>query len=616
MVAVTHVLVGLLAPKVSWAAPSFPAAGWIGAGSSGATGSSHVTLQAVSETVKSDALLGMELFEAHCAACHGPSGAGDGHLANRLPSPPAPFGGDPATYGSLRETYDAITQGRLDRMMPPFGDSLSDAERWALAAAVQTLRIGPERQVRGRLAFDSHCAECHTDAGSGLALRSADGRWSQSARRAAMDWSGAGALELVGGSRHPPVGAPGSDLRAAVDYLSTAAFDALPAEGLSTNGEIRGRVVLAPAGSGAAAVDVGAVSYALGLPGSVVTATTDADGGFQFDGVLAGPDVNVELVTEYEGVRYSTIVTPTVAGEPDGGAPTELNIYGTTTTAPLIAERAHLLLSPAPEAGVIRAVELWTIRNPLESTLVAKTDGATLRFLLPAGAVDARFGPGSPQAASQSGGPIAGGDAFELSTRSPVLPGATEVSFDYEVPYSEATFDWPVRSVLPAEEVNLAVIPADNVRMTSGDAESRTGDVGGQPVTALSLGAVRAGERREVSIDGLAQPLDSQAAVASRRSLPSSAALAAVAATFGVLAAAAFALGGTDSADRRRRRALEARRSAIVDQIVALDQDHVVGPRDAEHRAERAALLAEAVGIDVLLTQMADLGAHDQEDHP
>ncbi len=74
---------------------------------------------------------GAALFAAHCAACHGDTGAGDGPLANSLPAPPAnfvihvPFHPDGVLYAW-------ITDGIRGTGMPAWAPQLSDQERWDL----------------------------------------------------------------------------------------------------------------------------------------------------------------------------------------------------------------------------------------------------------------------------------------------------------------------------------------------------------------------------------------------------------------------------------------------------------------------------------------------------
>ena len=84
-----------------------------------------------------DAEAGMQIYQDRCSSCHGPFGAGRGEMLERLPAPPPNFS-DPAFLRQMApdEHFEVITNGRLDKVMPPWKDSLSVQERWdALYAA-------------------------------------------------------------------------------------------------------------------------------------------------------------------------------------------------------------------------------------------------------------------------------------------------------------------------------------------------------------------------------------------------------------------------------------------------------------------------------------------------
>ncbi|MEQ9465479.1 MAG: cytochrome c/FTR1 family iron permease, partial [Haliea sp.] len=74
-----------------------------------------------------------DLYESHCASCHGRSGGGDGVLAAQLEPAPTNFtDADRASNRSLLGLYNAISHGIEQTAMPGFGQ-LSERERWSLA---------------------------------------------------------------------------------------------------------------------------------------------------------------------------------------------------------------------------------------------------------------------------------------------------------------------------------------------------------------------------------------------------------------------------------------------------------------------------------------------------
>jgi mono/diheme cytochrome c family protein len=118
---------------------------------------------------------GLALFEVRCAGCHGAQGLGDGPLASDLVNLPARLG-DPdflrtAVPGDL---FQVISNGRVEREMPPFGvessDPLSADDRWRLVAALYSLANTTETVAGGEQLFLASCQECHADDSQGEAL--------------------------------------------------------------------------------------------------------------------------------------------------------------------------------------------------------------------------------------------------------------------------------------------------------------------------------------------------------------------------------------------------------------------------------------------------------------
>jgi putative copper resistance protein D len=91
---------------------------------------------------------GAAAYREHCAACHGPRGAGDGPAGAALSPPPSDLRAHHAALHTAGDLFWWITHGR--RQMPAFGALLDDAQRWdlvnylrALAAADTARTLGP-----------------------------------------------------------------------------------------------------------------------------------------------------------------------------------------------------------------------------------------------------------------------------------------------------------------------------------------------------------------------------------------------------------------------------------------------------------------------------------------
>lgn len=85
---------------------------------------------------------GKRLYLAHCAACHGEHGAGDGPAAQTLWPPPAnlrwvvrrPMASDGYLMWAIAEGGAA-----LGSAMPAFADALTETERWKIVSFLQSL---------------------------------------------------------------------------------------------------------------------------------------------------------------------------------------------------------------------------------------------------------------------------------------------------------------------------------------------------------------------------------------------------------------------------------------------------------------------------------------------
>ena len=106
---------------------------------------------------------GAAIFAQKCAPCHGATGMGDGaqgiQLGVTVPAFALPEIARPA---SPAQWYAIVTQGNMERFMPPFA-SLNDQERWDVVAYIITLHSSKEEIAKGKELFAANCANCSTD---------------------------------------------------------------------------------------------------------------------------------------------------------------------------------------------------------------------------------------------------------------------------------------------------------------------------------------------------------------------------------------------------------------------------------------------------------------------
>ena len=74
---------------------------------------------------------GKQFYASHCVLCHGADGRGDTQMREFLKTYPANLVDDQWQYGAEdQHLFDVIKQGRSNRDMPAFSDTLSDERIW------------------------------------------------------------------------------------------------------------------------------------------------------------------------------------------------------------------------------------------------------------------------------------------------------------------------------------------------------------------------------------------------------------------------------------------------------------------------------------------------------
>jgi len=94
---------------------------------------------------------GEKLYATNCAICHGRGGKGDGPGGAGLPKPPADLTAAHTGQHTAGDLFWWITHGILAAGMPPFGETLSEDQRWDLINFLRALASGQE--ARGLSAF-------------------------------------------------------------------------------------------------------------------------------------------------------------------------------------------------------------------------------------------------------------------------------------------------------------------------------------------------------------------------------------------------------------------------------------------------------------------------------
>ncbi|MGQ0600161.1 MAG: c-type cytochrome [Anaerolineales bacterium] len=444
---------------------------------------------AVLTTLQPSAEIGAPLFAQHCAACHGPLGNGDGEQAAQLPTPPPKLSSaDLARIRSPREWYDVITNGRLEKFMPPFGQTLTDEERWHLVAFVYTLST-PQLQIeQGATIYAASCSECH----------GADGKQEPDltsaafvAARTPSEWSEA----VVANAAHTGAVTLSEVERWAVaDFVRGFAFDYLApgATPPERTGTVAGRVTNGTAG--AASPDTLELTlFGVEADGLVITrtATTQSAGAFEFTDVPYTAVRQFAVSAMHNGVAYYSELFTFTAGQPRLELP--LTIYDTTSDpANLLINRAQTFIL-FDEPGLATVGQLFSIGNTGDHTFIP-TQRNAVQFSLPPDATDFAVPDGEEGVTY-----IRVGDSF--ADLRPVPPGEAtlEVLVSYRLPESLGlNFSQPMLYSINA----ATVLVGDATAQLSGAGWERSGTqaVQGTRFTTYARQNIPAGEPLAFSI--------------------------------------------------------------------------------------------------------------------
>jgi len=105
---------------------------------------------------------GAAIYSQKCAPCHGETGLGDGAQGKQLPVSVAALGlPETARAASPARWFAVVTQGNLDRFMPPF-TSLSEEDRWDVVSYALSLHTNAAEVEHGRALFETACTGCDT----------------------------------------------------------------------------------------------------------------------------------------------------------------------------------------------------------------------------------------------------------------------------------------------------------------------------------------------------------------------------------------------------------------------------------------------------------------------
>lgn len=544
---------------------------------------------------------GAALFAEHCAPCHGATGNADGAMTANIPtgadSVPKFALPEKARAASPQAWFGVVTQGRLDKFMPPFQDKLNDAQRWNVVSFLYTLSAPQTQLDAGQAIYTADCARCHGAAGQGDGAEAAG-----MAMRDFTDPALAATFSprqlfdaLTGGA------VPGHAFEATlsederwnvVSYVAAFAYDYFaPGAPLPVQtGIVTGRVANGtPDQALNAAVTVNLIGFdqASGVM-ETLTGTVDAQGEFQFADVPYQSGRQFVVAAEYKGITYHSSIVEFASGLEALDVP--VTVYETTDqTGALRINRVHtFVLFEVPDFVTIG--QLYVISNLGQRTFLPD-NGRTVEYALPAGATDLQVQDGAE-------GTTFFRTAAGFVDTVPVLPGeaVSQMLFSFRLPYKDGLkFEQPM--LYAVENVNV-MIGGGTVTLTgdefvAGDAQ----DVSGQTFLNYSRAGLEAGAPLAFELKGPSALSETAAAPAGiTASDPTTLAVG-----LGALACVLLGIGvwwwrrtpGTAQSAAGSAKAA-ASREELLQAIAELDDEHAAGKVSAaEYEKERAWLKQE-----------------------
>jgi mono/diheme cytochrome c family protein len=394
------------------------------------------------------AVRGEAIWVENCAPCHGVSGRGDGPTAQSTQmanNPPPDFTDRAAArQRTLAEMFTVTKEGRMDRLMPPWGGRLSDDQIWDVVAYAQTFPTSPDVIAAGEAVYRANCLACHAADGTGaipgapdftdaaaMAAKSPQALFDtvsqgQGQMPAFADQSSANAIKVLSEDERWQV----------VDYLRTFSYEPItfsPQRGPTGEGIITGQVQNATIGQPIGDVEVRLRHWQGDVELTPLMAQADADGNFRFEGLDTQSETFYRAEVIYDDVSFPAEFVNFEPGTTELSL--LLNVYETTTSDQAITvERFHfIVLSDHP--GFFSVLELYQFSNHGERAYVGAVNRGglrqTVRMALPAGAQDVVLQGGS-----------LGVDFLEtdegLVATSPIVPGVEtfDVAFVYIVSYT------------------------------------------------------------------------------------------------------------------------------------------------------------------------------------
>jgi mono/diheme cytochrome c family protein len=370
-----------------------------------------------------DLAAGAMIYAQECAPCHGATGLADGPMAPQLPKPAPAFGKPEVARAAIPANwFTAVTEGKIDALMPPFASKLSEQERWNVVAYAMSLGASAAEIEQGKTIYAANCAQCHGVDGKTVAKSDFTNQamMSKLTQKDIVQFTSQGIGDM------PGLGTTLSDadMFAAAAYIRTFTFSAPQMPASAAPQPVSGTPAASPADAAAATPtqEAAAVSGVVkngsgtalpaGLKAVLHVFTHDtttkqfseadthetsvsADGTYSFANLSLPEGYAFYVAIDFAGTTYESEAAAIQAGQPlTFDLP--VTIYDTTTeTSALVIDQAHILFDYS-KPDIVQVVEFYIISNPGNKAVVAaEKGGAVVKISLPKDYSNLQFDQGS-----------------------------------------------------------------------------------------------------------------------------------------------------------------------------------------------------------------------------
>ena len=390
---------------------------------------------------------GQALWAENCLPCHGPTGQGDGPTAASLPNPPADLT-DPARAQQHlpSEIFKIIKEGRMDKMMPPWKNKLTDAQIWDAVAYVWSLGTSPQTLAAGQTVYTQQCAACHGQSGQGDGPQAVApiNNFTDLAVMAGLSQADLLTRYQTGKTHADLSDLSQTDLQSALAYARTFSV-AMPQRHGSLSGQVTNTATGQPVGN------ITVTLHAFQDNAELETLTTQADesGRYRFDNLLTEHTIMYAVEGVYQDITY-------FSQEPGMFLPnsteTTLNLTVSETTSSnenIDVSQLHYLVSFSP--GAANIMQIFIVGNSGDKTYIGQ-NGQTFSFALPANATNVTF-------QNDPNGNRFIKTATGYSDTEPVMPGPEGLTIlaMYDVPFNDDTLDIDLPLPAKVKAVNALV---------------------------------------------------------------------------------------------------------------------------------------------------------------